>query len=604
MGIMPSTRTHPALAPPVTPPPEGRPHPMRGWRLPAVRAAALAAALALAACTTPTGSPSTAPMAPTAPVAPSPVAETPRAAAAATAHPLATRAALQVLAAGGTALDAAIAAQMVLGLVEPQSSGIGGGALLLVWDAQARQLHSYDGLAAAPARATASLRTDVDGRLLPQDQVARGGRSVGVPGLLPLLDLAHRHHGRLPWARLVEPAVAHATQGFPVAPYVHGILARDAGARDHAEFRADWFDDQGRVHAAGTLLRNPAYAKTLDDIARLGVEGWWRDGAAQRLVDAAQRGAHASLMRADDVLGYRARQREPLCAPVRVWTVCTAGPPSFGGIAVLQALQMIDRHTGPDPSAARLDDVAFWHTWAEAGRLAQTDRRHWVGDPDFVTVPSRALVDAAYLQRRSALIDPRRAATAVRHGNPAAGDQTSQIVVADARGNVVSMTTTINLNFGSRLRVDGYVLNNALTNFSPAPERGQVLPNQMAAGKRPVTSMAPVMVFDAQGRVLVAGGSAGGGQIVDYIGRNLFELLWLGRTPAQAIAGGHVATALAPRVQLEAGTPRAALAEALRARGHEVTIDPLPSGAAFLKRVDGGWLGAADPRRDGVALGY
>jgi gamma-glutamyltranspeptidase/glutathione hydrolase len=308
-------------------------------------------------------------------------------------------------------------------------------------------------------------------------------------------------------------------------------------------------------------------------------------------------------MTVDDVQRYRAVEREPLCAPVRVWTVCTAGPPSFGGIAVLQTLQLLDQRVGAAVTPALLDDPGFWHLYAEAGRLAQADRRHWVGDPDHVRVPTAALVDAAYLRRRAAAIDPARAATAVRHGDPAVGDQTSQIVVADAQGNVVSTTTTINLNFGARLRVDGYVLNNALTNFGPAPERGQVLPNQMAPGKRPVTSMAPVIVFDAQGRVLVAGGSAGGGQIVDYIARNLLEMLWLGRTPAQALAGGHVATALAPRVQLEAGTPRAALAEALRARGHEVTVDPLPSGAGFLRRVDGGWLGAADPRRDGVALG-
>jgi gamma-glutamyltranspeptidase/glutathione hydrolase len=509
-----------------------------------------------------------------------------------------------MLAAGGSAVDAAVAAQLVLGLVEPQSSGLGGGALLLVWDAGQRRLRSYDGLAAAPARVTASLRTDVDGQQLPLDSVSRSGRSVGVPGLPALLEQAHRRHGRLPWAKLFEPAIELARDGFPVAPYVHGILARDPGARAHAAFRDDWFDAGGQVHAVGTRLRNPAYALTLARMAALGVDGFWRDGGAARLVAAVQQGPHPGLMTVDDVLRYRTVEREALCAPLQAWRVCSAGAPSFGGIAVLQTLQMMAPPAGPAITVASLDDPGFWHRWAEVGRLVQADRRHWVGDPDHVKVPARELVDAAYVKHRAAAIDPLRAAAAApRHGTPAVADQTSQIVVADAAGQVVSMTTTINLNFGARLRVDGYVLNNALTNFGPATERGEPAANRMAAGKRPVTSMAPVIVFDAQGRVLLAGGSAGGGPIVDYVARNLLEMLWLGRTPAQALAGGHVTTATAPRVQLEAGTPRAALAGALRERGHEVSVNPLPSGAGFLRLVGDGWLGGADPRRDGVALG-
>ncbi len=549
-------------------------------------------------------------------VPPVPIASSARPSAASTAHPLATQAALQMLAEGGSAVDATVAAQLVLGLVEPQSSGIGGGALLLVWDAAQQRLRSYDGLAAAPARVTESLRTDVDGRQLPTDEVSRGGRSVGVPGALAALELAHRQHGRLPWARLFQPAISAATQGYPMASYVHNILLRDPGARDHAEFRDHLFGPDGKPHPVGSLLRNPAYAETLRDVARLGVDAFWRSGAATRLVAAAQRGAHPSLMTEGDVLRYRAAEREPLCAPVRVWKVCSLGPPSFGGLAVLQMLQLLDLRNGSGIGPASLDDPAFWHLYAEAGRLAQADRRHWVGDPDHVAVPVATLLAPAYLRQRAALIDAARAAPTVRHGTPlpppvsrvsdelaTTHAQTSQIVVADARGMVVSTTTTINLNFGSRLRVDGYVLNNALTNFSPAPAPGQTMANQMAPGKRAVTSMAPVIVFDAQGRPLIAGGSAGGGQIVDYITRNLVEMLWLDASPAQALAGGHVSTALAPRLQLEAGSPRAALAAALRERGHEVVVEPMLSGAGFLRRVDGGWIGAADPRRDGLALG-
>ena len=555
--------------------------------------------------------------APPPPPPPAAIASTARAVAASTAHPLATQAALQMLAEGGSAVDATVAAQMVLGLVEPQSSGIGGGSLLLVWDGPGARLRSYDGLAAAPARTTASLRTDVDGRQLAADAVLRGGRSVGVPGTLAAMELAHRQHGRLAWARLFAPAIELAEQGHPLAPYAQGILARDPGARAHAEFRDDYFAADGQAHPVGTRLRNPAYAETLRRVAALGVDGFWRNGAAERLVAAAQRGAHASLMTADDVKRYRAVEREPLCVPLRVWRLCTMGPPSFGGMAVLQMLLTLDLRRGATIDAASLDDPAFWHLYAEAGRQAQADRRHWVGDPDQVDVPVATLTALPYLRQRAAQIDPLRAAPAVRHGTPVppsvsqvpsdglelAADQTSQIVVVDANGSIATTTTTINLNFGSRLRVDGYVLNNALSNFSPAPERGQRTANQMAPGKRPVTSMSPVIVFDAAGRPLVAGGSAGGGQIVDYVSRALIEMLWLDRSPAAALAGGHVTTALAPRLQLEAGTPRAALAGGLRALGHEVTVEPTLSGAGFLKRVGGGWIGAADPRRDGAALG-
>lgn len=566
--------------------------------------AAVAAALLAACSALPTATPPP----------PASAATTPRATVASSAHPLATQAAMQMLGEGGSAIDATIAAQMVLGLVEPQSSGIGGGLLMLVWDASGQKLRSYDGLSAAPARTTAALRIDTDGRTLPLNDVSRGGRSVGVPGALMALELAHRQHGRLPWARLFEPAIRLATEGYPLAPYAQGILARDAGAVEHTEFRADHFDSQGQALPVGTLMRNAPYAQTLRTVASQGVAAYWREGGAARLVAAAQRGKHASLMTVQDITQYKAVERDPLCAPVQAWKVCTLGPPSFGGVTVLQMLQML----GSDTAAAAKDDAAHWHRYVEAGRLAQADRRHHIGDPDHVRVPSQALVAAPYVRQRAALIDPQRAAASVRHGDPlsapisqareadtesVSADQTSQIVVVDAAGTIASTTTTINLNFGSRIRVDGYVLNNALTNFGPAPQQGRDGANQMAPGKRPVTSMAPVVVFDAAGRPVVAGGSAGGGQIVDYIARALVEMLWLDRSPAEALAGGHVTTALAPRVQLEAGTPRASLAAALRERGHDVVVEPTVSGAGFIKRVGGGWIGAADPRRDGVALG-
>jgi gamma-glutamyltranspeptidase / glutathione hydrolase len=533
--------------------------------------------------------------------------------AATTAHPLATQAALQMLAQGGSAVDALVAAQAVLGLVEPQSSGLGGGALLLVWDAGAQRLRSYDGLSAAPARVTPSLRTDVDGRLLAAQEVERGGRSVGVPGILALLELAHQRHGKLPWARLFQPAIQLAQEGFPLAPYVHGILSQDPGAKLHPALRDTHFGPDGLVKPAGTRLRHPAYALTLQALAAQGTSRYLAQAGAAQWAAAAQQGPHASLMTAQDITAYRVQEREPLCARVVSWRICMAGPPSFGGIAVLQMLQMVQARA---PQPFDLSNPAFWQVFVEAGRLAQADRRQWVGDPAFTPVPSEALVAAPYVAERARLINPLQALPHIDPGRPVqaisallndAGNPapaTSQLAIVDAQGMVVSATTTNNLNFGSRLVADGVVLNNALTNFSAAPPPGGRLANQMEAGKRPVTSMAPLIVFDEAGLPLLAGGSAGGGQIVDYIAQSLIEMLWLGRTPAQALASGHVTTALAPRIQLEKGTAREALAEPLAALGQQVVKEATVSGQGYLRRHGLGWLGAADPRRDGVALGW
>ncbi len=544
-------------------------------------------------------------------VQPLAIGRAPAAQAAVTAHPLATRAALEMLAAGGSAADAAIAAQWVLGLVEPQSSGPGGGSVLLVWDAARARLHSYDGLAAAPARTTASLRTDVDGRPLDGAAVARSGRSVGVPGTPAVLEMVHRRHGRLPWSRLVEPALRLAENGYPMARYVHDVLVPDRGGLLHADWRGRLFDATGAPMPVGTTLRNPAYAAALRRLAG-GVQAFWADGAAERLVDSARRPPHPSLMTAADVRGYAAREHEPLCAPFLGYRVCSMGPPSFGGLAVLQTLQIVQSRVA---APFDLDSAAFWHVYAEAGRLAQADRRFWVGDPAYTVVPTQTLLAPSYLRERAALIDPDRALPAPGPGKPrlppvarvadegAVHSATSQVTVADARGMVVTLTTTINLNFGSRLAVDGFGLNNALTNFAPAPPAGTHSANQMAPGKRPVTSMAPVIVFDATGRPVVAGGSAGGGQIVDYVARALVQMLAQDQGPDEAVAPGHLSTAQAPRVQIEAGSPRERVAAGLRARGHDVVVERMLSGLGFLRRDGAGWIGAADPRRDGVALG-
>ena len=538
--------------------------------------------------------------------------ERPAAQIAATAHPLATQAALEMLDAGGTAADAAIAAQMVLGLVEPQSSGIGGGLLLLAWDAKQARLTSIDGLAAAPARATAGLTVDTDGRKLAAQEVQRGGRSVGVPGTLAALQQAHQRFGRLPWAELFAPAIRLAETGFPLSPYLHAILAQPGAAAQHAEFHALFFDGEGKLLPVGTTLRNPAYAQTLRRIANAGYQGHLLDGGAVRVLEALQRGFRPSLITADDLLGYRAQVRDPVCGPFLAYTVCVAPPPSYGGIAVLQILQMTQAR-----SAGHFDfsDPGFVHLYAEAGKLAQADRRKYVGDPDYVTVPTAKLVEPRYLLRRARAIN-----AAAANAKPGAGDvdeklaawrpdasdptsMTSQLAIVDRAGNALSMTTTNNLNFGARLLVDGFVLNDALTNFSAPPRPGEQVANRMQPGKRPVTSMAPTIVFDASGAPVLVGGSAGGGHIVDYVARNLIEMLANGLGPSESERRGHISTAAAGKLQLEQGTDAEKLAAALKEKGHSVEAARLPSGMAFVARRGAGWIGAADPRRDGDAQG-
>ncbi len=536
-----------------------------------------------------------------------------------TAHPLATAAALSILDQGGSAIDATVAAQMVLGLVEPQSSGIGGGALAMYWDAKAARLSSFDGLAAAPGRVTSALNLDFDGKTLKTEDVGRGGRSVGVPGAMSVLKLLHERHGKLPWARLFDPAIKLAKDGFPLPRYMHTLLSAPTAAKDHPEMLPFYFDAEKKVLPLGTVITNPAYASTMTRIAQQSPTGFLNQGGAASLVAGVQRGAHASMISQADLLAYRAEPREPLCAPFLAYKACVMGPTSFGGVVVLQMLQILEaRLNGAVPSGRfNFDDSEFVHLFAEAGRLAQADRLQYIGDPGFSKVPSASLIAAPYLKERARLIDPTRSAASVSPGvldtktamRPVApdtttGDATSQLAVVDADGNALSLTTTNNLNFGSRLMVDGYVLNNAMTNFSALPRPGQAAPNRMEAGKRPVTSMAPLIVFDAAGEPLVVGGSAGGPQIVDYITRSLIEMLVNQRTPAQALASGNVSAAVAGKVQLEKDTPVASLAAALTAKGHTVEVLPMTSGQGFLMRKGNGWIGAADPRRDGTAMGY
>jgi gamma-glutamyltranspeptidase / glutathione hydrolase len=534
-----------------------------------------------------------------------------------TAHPLASNAALRILNAGGAPIDGAIAAQMVLGLVEAQASGIGGGTLILHFDASTNKLESFDGLAAAPSRVTNALTIDTDGSVINSDLVQRGGRSAGVPGTLAVLKQVHAHHGKLPWAKLFEPAIELAESGYPMAAYMHGILSLPNAAADHPELASYLFTGDGKPKAIGSTVKNPAYAATMRRIAANGPEQAWGKDQAD-FIAAVQRGNRPSLITPNDLTSYQPQARDPLCAPFLTYSVCMMAPPSFGGVVVLQMLQILEHRAVSNTTAKKFsfDDAEFVHTYVESGRLAQADRLQYVGDPGFTRVPTDALLARDYLQERARSITPARMIPEATPGNvekkvalleraPEAqsADATSQIAIVDKQGNALSMTTTNNLNFGSRIVANGAIVNNALTNFTGVPRAGQAAPNRMQAGKRPVTSMAPTIVFDRAGIPVAVGGSAGGGQIVDYIAQTLVEMLANGRTPSEALVKGHVSTAIRGKVQLEKDTPVAALAEALRAKGHVVDVVTMPSGLGFLLRQGDGWIGAADPRRDGVAVG-
>ncbi|WP_439578880.1 gamma-glutamyltransferase [Elioraea sp.] len=532
----------------------------------------------------------------------------------AAAHPLAAEAGREVLRHGGAAIDAAVAVQAVLGLVEPQSSGIGGGAFILHWDAAARSLVAWDGRETAPSAATPDLFLRPDGTPMPFLEAAHGGRAVGVPGAIAALEAAHRAHGQLPWAELFAPAITLAGQGFAVSPRLAAAIAADRErlARDPAT-RAYFLLPDGAPLPEGHMLRNPAYAATLHAIAVRGAAAL-RDGPVAEAIVAAVRGAdwNPGRLTASDLAAYRTVPRDPVCVPYRAWRVCGMGPPSSGGIAVGQILGLI-AHTDMVSLDPRSPDAAHW--LAEAGRLAFADRNLYVADADKARVPVRGLLDPAYLTARAQLIDRDRANPAPKPGNPpwreatGAPDAalrdtgTSHVSILDAAGNAVAMTTTIEAGFGARIMAAGFLLNNQLTDFSFRPEiDGRPVANRVEPGKRPRSSMAPTMVFDPQGELRVILGSPGGALIIGYVAQTLVAILDWAMDPQAAIDLPRVLTAGGP-VLLEDDTEAAGLKSALEARGHTVTVRPTVSGLHAIVVTARGITGGADRRREGVVLG-
>ena len=525
------------------------------------------------------------------------------------ADPRATAAGEAILAAGGSAVDAAIAVMLALTVVEPQSSGIGGGGFLVRADAQSGALVTYDGRETAPAAATPTRFLGADGKLLGHEARVFSGLSVGVPGNLALAAKAHAAHGKLPWAKLFEPAIALAEQGFVMNQRLHTSLKGNKGRADKSDAaRAVFFGADGEPLPVGATVRVPQLAKTFRTLAKQGPRAFYGAKPARKLAAyVAGETPQDGRMTSADITGYSAKERAPVCSAYRVYTICGMGPPSSGGIAVIQMLGQLERF---DLTAMAPDSAAFWHLFIESQRLAYADRELYAGDADFVAVPVAGLIDKGYLASRSALIAPDKALATVAAGVPpgaplARGDGpeepengTTHFSVVDAGGNAVSYTSTIEGAFGSGLHWGGFYLNNELTDFTLTPEAdGKPVANRVEGGKRPRSSMAPTIVFDADRKPVLVIGAAGGPTIPVTVARAIIGVLDFGLGAQDALAMPF-AMAFGETLLVEEGSPLAAQQDQFKALGHKmIRLSPAPiKGNALGRRADGSWEVATEPR--------
>ena len=548
----------------------------------------------------------------------------------AAANPLATEAGAQILRAGGSAVDAAIAVQMVLTLVEPQSSGIGGGAFLLHHDG--RKLQAFDGRETAPAAVDDTLFLNAQREPLPFATAVNSGRAVGVPGAVMMLAQAHRQHGKLPWARLFDPAIRLAEQGFAISPRLHTLLAADVALKSDPVAAAYFYRADGQPHPVGHVLRNPELAQVLRNIAAVGPIALHEGLVARAIVNKVRQ--HPTLpgtLSLEDLKAYQPREREAICidhtAALRALRICGFPPPSSGAIAIGQILGLLARTPqAAAPLTNGLPAVDWLHSYTEASRLAFADRAQFVADPDFVAPPAgrwASLLEPRYLDDRARLITPARMPQApagqpggVQGSWASMPDQpehgTSHISIVDRFGNALAMTTTIESAFGSRLMVStdpsrpgGFLLNNELTDFSFAPRdaQGRPVANRVEPGKRPRSSMSPTLVFDkASGELLMSTGSPGGAFIIHYTAKVLHGVLQWDLSPQAAVDLPNFGALGGPLVLEQRRFPLATV-EALQQRGHTVQQGELTSGAQALVRKQGAWMGGADPRREGIVAG-
>lgn len=542
----------------------------------------------------------------------------------AAANPLAVQAGYQILQQGGSAIDAAIATQLVLTLVEPQSSGIGGGAFLVHYDG--RKTQAFDGRETAPSKADERLFQRPDGTPLSRTEGIVGGRSVGAPGVLRMLELAHKEHGKLPWKALFAPAIRLSEEGFAVSPRLHALLSGDRYLRKDPEAARYFYGNGGQPWAVGHILKNPALAKTLREIAEGGADAFYTGRIARDIAAKVQgHPTNPGLLSAADIAAYQPKVRTPVCSDYRAYTVCGMPPPSSGGIAVAQMLGMFEtfdmKALAPGNGVPGPDAL---HVFSEVGRLAYADRNRYAADADFVPLPGRgvpSLIDKNYLATRARLVGPRSMGEAPA-GKPPGMEMawhwgkdnaietpsTSHVSVVDGHGAGLAMTTTIEDAFGSRQMVDGFILNNQLTDFSFASRDADgPIANRVEAGKRPRSAMSPTVVFDRKtGKLVLTVGSPGGPAIINYVAKVLVGTLDWGLNVQQAIAMPNFGSRNGP-TELEVGRFPSTTIEALNARGHKVRLGEQTSGLHGIQRIDVHgvplWYGGADPRREGVAQG-
>ncbi len=528
------------------------------------------------------------------------------------AHPMATQAGLNILAKGGSAADAAVAVQVMLGLVEPQSSGIGGGAFMLHWQAKPQQLTTFDGRETAPAAATPELFSE-SGKPIDWRDAYVGGKSVGVPGVVAMLHTAHQQYGKLAWAELFADTITAAEQGFEVSSRTARQLALgwNKGISQFYD-SSQYFFPAGQPVAEGSILKNPAYAATLKAIAAQGPAAFYHGELAEAISERVQTApVNPGLMTTADLAAYKAVEREPLCIPYRVYRVCGMAPPSSGGIAVLQMLGMLQQY---ELAKVAPDSVQATHLLAQAAKLAFADRERYLADPAFVAVPVAGMLAPEYLASRAALIDLHKAGGEAQAGTPAGAPallpalspelaNTSHFSIVDSDGNAVSMTTSIENVFGSGLMVGGFILNNQLTDFSLIPgHNGHLVANRVEGGKRPRSSMAPMMVFDQHNQLKLVIGSPGGSRIINYVAQSIVAVLDWQLDVQQALNLPRI-THRNDYLALEQGTALQQQVAVLEDMGYKVQLQDLNSGLHAIMLTAQGLEAAADPRREGMAAG-
>jgi len=526
------------------------------------------------------------------------------------ANPFAADAGLEILRAGGTAVDAAVAVQLVLGLVEPQSSGLGGGGFLLHWSATNRRLRSYDGRETAPAAAREDRFVEPSGRTTPFFEAVVSGKSIGVPGVLRMLERAHRRHGRLPWGQLFDPAIRLAAAGFPMSPRLHGLLARDRFLRDDPAAQRLYYRADGTPHAVGTRITNAAYAETLRILAAQGADAFYTGAIAEDIVRVVRAAPRPGDMTPEDLARYAAIERDPVCGRYRGRRICGMGPPSAGAIVVLQILGILER-TGFARAAPNSAQAV--HLFSEAGRLAYADRNHFIADPAYAPQPVVGLLAPDYLDARAGLVGARsmggaepgmpKGVTAIGPAHAGTSSGTTHFSIVDARGDAVAMSASVENAFGARRMVRGFLLNNQLTDFAFDPRsRGAPAANRVQGGKRPRSTMSPTFVFAPDDRLEMALGSPGGRAIANFVAKVIVGVLDWGLDLQAAVELPNFGSANGPTF-IERGSAYESLVEALEARGHVLNLARMTSGVHVIRRIPGGWRGAADPRREGVARG-